>query len=81
MPAYAIAVTEENLRGVILSEAGRDFDLEGALLWLKDHESGWFIRDPGSPLDCAFFMQEVFQEMYDFLNDDQSSLIRMVIKT
>lgn len=80
MPAYAIAVTEENIRGVIFSEAGPGFDLELALQWLEDHESGWFLRDPGSPFDCEFFMPEVFAEMYGFLNDDKSALIRTVVQ-
>jgi hypothetical protein len=80
MSAYAIAITEDNLRGVIQSEAGLNFDLEMALLWLEEHEEGWFLRDPGSPLDCEFFMPEVFAEMYGFLSNDQSSLIRRVVK-
>lgn len=80
MSAYAIAVTEDNLRGVILSEAGQDFDLEAALDWYKEHGGGWFLRDPGSPLDCAFFMREVFGTMYMFLSNDPDSLIRRVVQ-
>jgi hypothetical protein len=80
MPAYAIAITEENIRGVILSEAGPEFDIELALEWLEDHEAGWFLRDLGSPFDCEFFMPEVFVEMYGFLNDDRTSLIRSVVR-
>jgi hypothetical protein len=80
MSAYAIAITEENLRGVIHSEAGPSYDLETALSWLEDHEEGWFLRDPGSPLDCEFFMPEVFFEMYIFLSNDKESLIRRVVK-
>lgn len=80
MPAYAIAITEDNLRGVIHSEAGLNFNLEAALKWLEDHEEGWFLRDLGSPLDCEFFMPEVFKEMYIFMNDDTSALIRSVVK-
>jgi len=80
MSAYAIRITKDNLQGVIRSEAGLDFDLEEALDWLKDHEEGWFLRDPGSPLDCEFFMPEIFAEMYIFLSNDTSSLIRRVVK-
>lgn len=80
MSAYAIAVTEENLKGVIRSEAGPNFDLEEALSWLKDHQFGWFVRDPGSPLDCELFMPEVFAEMYLFLSNDKESLIRRITK-
>jgi hypothetical protein len=78
MVAHAIAITEENVRGVIQSEAGPSFDLEKALQWLEEHEEGWFLRDPSSPLDCEFFMPEVFNQMYIFLSMDQSSLIRRV---
>lgn len=78
MVAHAIAITEENVRGVIQSEAGSYYNLETALKWLEEHEEGWFLRDPSSPLDCEFFMPEVFNEMYMFLSKDQSSLIRRV---
>jgi len=78
--AYAIKITPENLRGVIRSEAGRDFDLEMALQWLEEHEEGWFLRDEGSPLDCQFFVPMVFFEMYVFTSHDESSLFRNVVK-
>lgn len=80
MAAYAIALTENNIRGVIISEAGPGFNVDLALQWFKDHEEGWFIRDPESPLDCAFIMPEVFGEIYMFVSDDQSSLIRRIVK-
>jgi hypothetical protein len=80
LPAYAIAVTEENLKGVIRSEAGPKFDLETALWWLEEHGEGWFLRDPNSPLDCQFFMPEVFFEMYSFWSNDPTSLIRRVVQ-
>lgn len=79
--AYAVAINEANIRGVIHSEAGADFNLELALAWLKEHEEGWFLRDEESPLDCQFFMPEVFAEMYMFTSPiDSTSLFRQVIK-
>lgn len=78
MYAYVVAVTEENLRGVILSEAGPSFDLALSLAWLKEHGEGWFLRDENSTLDCQFFMTEVLEEMYDFSPHDEHSLFRRV---
>lgn len=79
--AYAVAITEENLRGVIRSEAGSNFDLEFALAWLEEHGEGWFLRDEESALDCQFFMPMVFVEMYQFVSSlDHTSLFRQVIK-
>jgi hypothetical protein len=80
MALYAIAITKDNIRGVIQSEAGKSFNLETALKWLEDHEKGWFVRDPESPLDCEFFMPEVFAEMYMFIANDRDSLIRRIAK-
>lgn len=80
MSAYAVKITEDNIRGVIRSEAGKSFNLSIALSWLEEHEEGWFLRDESSPLDCEFFMPEVFAEMYAFTSDDKSSLIRHVVK-
>lgn len=76
--AYAIYITEENLRGVILSEAGPNYDLELSLQWLEEHSEGWFLRDDMSPLDCQFFVPEVFFETYRFTNNDEAQLIRHV---
>lgn len=78
--AYAIAITEENINGVIRSEAGLTFDLEYALNWLYENEEGWFLRDEESPLDCQFFQPEVFDELYQFVSADQHSLLRKVIQ-
>lgn len=80
MGAYAVAVTEDNIKGVIRSEAGRSFNLERALDWLKVHEEGWFLRDEESALDCQFFMPEVFEEMYKFTYSESTSLLRSVIR-
>lgn len=80
MSAYAVAVTEDNIRGVIHSEAGPSFDVEWALTWLKVHEEGWFLRDEESSLDCQFFMPEVFEELYTFTSHDNNSLFRHVVK-
>lgn len=79
--AYAVAITEDNIRGVICSEAGPGFDLDFALAWLEEHGEGWFLRDEESPLDCQFFMPLVFVEMYMFTSSlDSNSLFRQVIK-
>lgn len=80
MPAYAVEITEANIRGVICSEAGRAFDLDLALRWLEEHEGGWFLRDEGSPLDCHFFMPEVFAEMYAFTSFDDGAIFKHVVK-
>lgn len=80
MSAYAVAITEDNVRGVIHSEAGLNFNLEYALNWLKAHGEGWFLRDEESPLDCQFFMPLVFEELYMFTSNDEHSLFRHVIK-
>lgn len=76
--AYAIYITEENLRGVIRSEAGSNYDLELSLQWLAEHGEGWFLRDETSPLDCQFFVPEVFFETYNFVSNDEALLIRHV---
>lgn len=79
--AYAVAITEDNLHGVIRSEAGPDFNLEFALNWLMDHGEGWFLRDEESTFDCQFFEPEIFEEMYRFVSPlDETSLFRQVIK-
>lgn len=79
-PAYAVAVTDENIRGVILSEAGPGFNVELALKWLEEHEEGWFLRDKESSFDCLFFVPEVFSEIYTFTSADDHSLFRHVIR-
>lgn len=79
-PAFVVAITEENLRRVIRSEAGPSFDLDIAMAWLEEHQEGWFLRDEGSPFDCQFFMPEVLKELYSFTNNDQNSLFRHVIR-
>lgn len=78
--AYAVAITEDNLRGVILSEAGPGFDLDLALDWLKEYEEGWFLRDEESALDCQFMVPSIFKELYKFISSDNDSLFRQVIR-
>ena len=75
---YAIAITEENIRGVILSEAGSGFDLVAALAWLDEYKEGWFIRDETSVLDCHLFTPETFAIMYMFTDNDQNVLMRKI---
>lgn len=78
--AWAVAITEDNLRGVIRSEAGPNFNLELALDWLKEYEEGWFLRDEESPFDCQFFTSEIFEEIYQFASPDNNSLFRRVVQ-
>lgn len=80
MTAYAVAITEDNIYGIIRSEAGSDFNLAVALDWLTEHGEGWFLRDPSTVLDCSFFATEIFLEMYKFTSNDQQSLLRAVIQ-
>jgi hypothetical protein len=74
----AIAVTEENIRGIIRSEAGSTFDIDIALAWLAEQKEGWFLRDDRSIFDCHLFASETFAEMYKFTQDDQNSIMRHV---
>ena len=81
MQAYAVAVTEANIRTAIRSEAGRGFNLELALQWLEEHEDGWFIRDEGSTFDCMMFRPEVFEELYMFSDiDNNDAVFRKIVK-
>jgi hypothetical protein len=77
--AWACKVTKNNL-AVIASESGPKFDRQFAENWLAEHGEGFFLRDEASPLDCHFFVPEVFQDFYVFAHDDDSSLFRKVIK-
>lgn len=79
MSAYVIAVKEENL-SAIASEAGTSFNLDYARAWLIEHGSGYFLRDESSPLDCQFFEEIVFLEMYVFEHPDDGALFRRVVK-
>lgn len=76
--AYAIAITEDNIRGIILSEGGLKFDLDRSLMWLEEYKQGWFLRNEGSVFDCHFFAPEIFEEMYFFVKNDPEALIRHV---
>ena len=80
MQAYAVAITEDNIRNAIRSEAGRDFDLDIALAWLEEHENGWFLRDEGSIFDCQFFMPEVFEELYAFVSYKDNETFKKVTR-
>lgn len=76
--AWAVAITEENIRGVIQSEAGLNFNLEDALEWLEEHKEGWFVRDEETVLDCQFFEPNIFPMFYKFVSVDNHSLFRRV---
>ena len=78
MQRYAIAITEDNIKGVILSEAGLNYNVNTALRWLKDYGDGWFVRDPSSPFDCLFLTDEVFHQIYLFTNNDQHCVMRHI---
>lgn len=78
MTAYAIAITEENVRGIILSEAGSKYDVDGALHWLATYGEGWFVRDPSTVLDCSFYTPEIFEQMYTFISADEHSIMRHI---
>ena len=80
MPAYAIAITEDNIRGVIASEAGPNFDFITALQWLKEYEEGWFVRDEETAFDCKFFEPTIFLQIYAFTSNDDNDLIRNIIR-
>ena len=80
MQAYAVAVTEANIRTAIRSEAGRSFDLDIALSWLEEHQGGWFLRDENSPLDCEMFDAEIFGELYKFVDYDQNLIFQKVTR-
>jgi hypothetical protein len=76
--AYACRITKENF-GAIASEKP-DFDEEYTLRWLDDHGTGYFLRDPSSALDCQYFDDDVFFEIYIFQSKDEGELFRRCIK-
>ena len=79
MVAYACLITEANL-GVIASEHPK-FDREEALQWIKEHETGYFIRDEESrAFDCKYMDEEVFKEIYKFEYGDYGDLFRRILK-
>lgn len=75
---WAIAVTEENIHGIILSEGGSDFIVDAALKWLEEFKEGWFVRDESSVLDCHLFTVDVFNVMYAFTQNDEGLLMRHI---
>jgi hypothetical protein len=77
--AYVVKITEDNLRGVIRSEAGPNYDLDAALDWFNEHGEGWFLRDEETVLDCQFFVPDILTKFYKFTNVDDHSLFRRVI--
>lgn len=78
MVAVACRISEENF-GAIASEKP-DFDLEKTKEWLEQNGQGYFLRDPESPLDCGYFVDEVFFQLYIFESGDQSALFRHVLR-
>jgi hypothetical protein len=79
MAAYVVAITEDNIYGVIRSEAGPNYDLDAALDWLAEYGEGWFLRDEETVLDCQFFAPDVLKKFYYFANIDDHSLFRRVM--
>jgi hypothetical protein len=78
MPAYACRISEENLPA-IRSEHPR-FSLEEIRAWMAQHGNGYFLRDQDSSLDCHYFEDTVFAEMYIFEGGDLDQLFRKVQK-
>lgn len=76
--AYAIPINEQTIKGIILSEAGRRYNVAAAMEWFKEYGEGWFLRDEGHALDCQFFVPEIFTTFYKFSGGDEQSLIRLV---
>lgn len=75
--AWACRVTEEN-KQAIASESGKLWDEIFFKQWLTEHPDGWFLRDPESSLDCHYFAESVFAEMYQFEAGDVNALFRHV---
>lgn len=77
--AYACRISEENF-GAIASEKP-DFDREQAIQWLEQNGQGYFLRDPDNPnLDCGYFVDEVFYQVYTFDEADTEELFRRVLR-
>lgn len=64
MVAYAVRIKKEN-KQVIASEHPK-FDEAEFNKWLETHKDGYFLRDPDSALDCHYFVDYVFIQMYRF---------------
>lgn len=77
MAAYACRIIPENF-GVIASEKP-DFDRPQLEEWLREHEIGYFLRDPDSQFDCQYFDPTVFLQLYEFVHpSDTGALFREV---
>lgn len=75
--AYAVRITRVN-KQVIRSEQPK-FNNEEFERWIEDHgEEGYFLRDEETPLDCGYFAEPVFFQMYMFKSNDTAALFREV---
>lgn len=77
--AWAVLVTEENFQA-ILSESGRQFDRKFLEIWFEEEGGGYFIRDKTSKLDCHLFPEKAFFKLYSFVNQNDASLFREIVK-
>lgn len=78
MNAYAVLIIPGNLNAIASEKP--DFDFEETMQWLEQHEVGYFLRDEESVLDCKYFEEMVFFEMYAFEEADDGSIFRRVVK-
>lgn len=77
--AYACRISEENFKAIASEKP--DFDREETLEWLERNGQGYFLRDPGNQnLDCGYFVDEVFQQIYIFDEADTQALFRRVLR-
>ena len=77
--AYACRIIEENF-DAIASENPK-FDRKELLDWLETYESGYFLREEGSPFDCKYITDETFLVMYRFEAADEAAMFRKVVST
>lgn len=76
--AYACRISEENFKAIASEKP--DFDRDQTLEWLEHNGQGYFLRDPSTNLDCGYFVDEVFFQMYMFNEADPETLFRRVLK-
>lgn len=77
--AWAAEVVEDNYQA-ILSEAGRAFDKDHLLAWVREYEKGYFLRDETSSLDCILITPDKFLQLYQFERGDEGAMFRVVVK-
>jgi hypothetical protein len=78
MVAYACRISEENFDAIASEKP--DFDREQTLQWLEQNGTGYFLRDESTNLDCGYFVDDNFFQMYTFDSTDKQDLFRRVLK-